>query len=105
MTERADEYAPSNLSRRGKPIRLSTGFDAPGSIDNAAYFAGAARHLQGTARRRVGWDHSRRCGGNRSASWVPIAPWNYPPQMAMWKMLPAVAAGNTVVLKPSEAHP
>ncbi len=105
MTERADEYARVESEQAGKPIRLSTGFDVPGSIDNTAYFAGAARHLQGTA--AAEWDGTHSSTVRREPIGVvgSIAPWNYPLQMAMWKMLPAVAAGNTVVLKPSELTP
>ena len=105
MTERAEEYASVESAQAGKPIRLSTGFDVPGSIDNTSYFAGAARHLQGTA--AAEWDGGHSSTVRREAIGVvgSIAPWNYPLQMAMWKMLPAVAAGNTVVLKPSELTP
>ncbi|MCU0296675.1 MAG: aldehyde dehydrogenase family protein, partial [Candidatus Nanopelagicales bacterium] len=77
----------------------------PGSIDNASFFAGAARHLQGSA--AAEWDGTHTSTIRREAIGVvgSIAPWNYPLQMAMWKMLPAVAAGNTIVLKPSELTP
>ena len=105
LTARAAEYASVESQQAGKPIRLATGFDVPGSIDNAAYFAGAARHLQGSA--AAEWDGTHSSTVRREAIGVvgSIAPWNYPLQMAMWKMLPAVAAGNTVVLKPSELTP
>lgn len=105
LTASAGEYATVESQQAGKPIRLTTGFDVPGSIDNAVYFAGAARHLQGAA--AAEWDGTHSSTVRREPIGVvgSIAPWNYPLQMAMWKMLPAVAAGNTVVLKPSELTP
>ncbi len=105
MAQRAEEYASQESRQAGKPIRLATEFDVPGSIDNAAFFSGAARHLAGSA--AAEWDGTHTSTIRREAIGVvgSIAPWNYPLQMAMWKMLPAVAAGNTVVLKPSELTP
>jgi betaine-aldehyde dehydrogenase len=105
MSERANEYAEVESAQAGKPIRLTREFDVPGSIDNAEFFAGAARHLQGSA--AAEWDGTHTSTIRREAIGVvgSIAPWNYPLQMAMWKMLPAVAAGNTIVLKPSELTP
>ncbi|MCU0294512.1 MAG: gamma-aminobutyraldehyde dehydrogenase [Candidatus Nanopelagicales bacterium] len=105
MADRAEEYAQVEAQQAGKPIRLTREFDVPGSIDNVAFFAGAARHLQGSA--AAEWDGTHTSTVRREAIGVvgSIAPWNYPLQMAMWKMLPAVAAGNTIVLKPSELTP
>jgi len=105
MADRQEEYARAESQQAGKPIRLAREFDVPGSIDNAEFFAGAARHLQGSA--AAEWDGSHTSTVRREAVGVvgSIAPWNYPLQMAMWKMLPAVAAGNTIVLKPSEMTP
>ena len=105
MQARADEYARVETSQTGKPIRLSSEFDVPGSIDNARFFAGAARDLQGKA--SAEWDGSHTSLVRREPIGVvgSIAPWNYPLQMAMWKVLPAIAAGNTIVLKPAEITP
>ena len=105
MSARAQEYAEVESAQAGKPIRLASEFDVPGSIDNAEFFAGAARHLQGSA--ATEWDGTHTSTIRREAIGVvgSIAPWNYPLQMAMWKMLPAVAAGITIVLKPSELTP
>ncbi len=105
MRARADEYARVESAQAGKPIRLTTGFDVPGSIDNTLFFAGAARSLQGTAAAEWDGDHTSTIRREPIGVVGSIAPWNYPLQMAMWKMLPAVAAGNTVVLKPSELTP
>jgi betaine-aldehyde dehydrogenase len=105
MKAREDEYARVESEQSGKPIRLATEFDVPGSIDNAAYFAGISRTLTGSA--AAEWDGEHTSTIRREPIGVvgSIAPWNYPLQMAMWKMLPAIAAGNTIVLKPSELTP
>ena len=91
MSARAEEYAQAESAQAGKPIRLTREFDVPGSIDNAEFFAGAARHLQGSA--AAEWDGTHTSTVRREAIGVvgSIAPWNYPLQMAMWKMLPAVS--------------
>ncbi len=105
MQERAEEYAQVETSQTGKPIKLTREFDVPGSIDNVIFFAGAARHLEGSA--AAEWDGAHTSMIRREPIGVvaSIAPWNYPLQMAMWKILPAVAAGNTIVLKPAEITP
>jgi betaine-aldehyde dehydrogenase len=105
MQERAEEYAQVETAQTGKPIKLTREFDVPGSIDNVVFFAGAARHLEGSA--AAEWDGAHTSMIRREPIGVvaSIAPWNYPLQMAMWKILPAVAAGNTIVLKPAELTP
>jgi betaine-aldehyde dehydrogenase len=105
LTARAKEYAETESRQTGKPIRLSSEFDVPGSIDNVAFFAGAARNLEGKA--SAEWDGVHTSLIRREPIGVvgSIAPWNYPLQMAMWKVLPAVAAGNTIILKPAEITP
>ena len=105
MSARAEEYAAVESEQAGKPIRLARQFDVPGSIDNAEYFAGAARHLSGTAAAEWDGDHTSVVRREPVGVVGSIAPWNYPLQMAMWKILPAIAAGNTIVLKPSELTP
>lgn len=105
MSERAREYAEVETSQTGKPIRLSTEFDVPGSIDNVAFFAGAARNLDGKAAAEWDGEHTSLIRREPIGVVGSIAPWNYPLQMAMWKILPAVAAGNTIVLKPAEITP
>ncbi|MEU0135494.1 gamma-aminobutyraldehyde dehydrogenase [Streptomyces sp. NPDC006296] len=89
----------------GKPLKLSAGFDVPGTVDNASFFAGAARHLEGRSAAEYSGDHTS-CVRREALGVIgSVAPWNYPLQMAAWKILPAVAAGNTVVLKPAEITP
>ena len=102
---RADELARVETSQTGKPIRLSSGFDVPGTVDNVAFFAGAARHLEGKAQGEYSGSHTSAVRREAIGVVGSIAPWNYPLQMAGWKILPAVAAGNTIVLKPAEITP
>lgn len=101
----AEELAQAETSQTGKPIRLSREFDVPGSIDNVAFFAGAARRLDGHASAEYSGDHTSTIRRHPVGVVGSIAPWNYPLQMAVWKVLPAVAAGNTIVLKPAENTP
>lgn len=105
LGERADELARAESLQCGKPIKLSGEFDVPGTIDNAAFFAGAARHLEGKAAGEYSADHTSYVRREPVGVVGSIAPWNYPLQMAGWKILPAVAAGNTIVLKPAELTP
>jgi betaine-aldehyde dehydrogenase len=101
----ADDLAAAETEQAGKPIKLSTEFDVPGSIDNVAFFAGAARHLEGKATAEYSGDHTSSLRREPIGVIGSIAPWNYPLQMAAWKILPAVAAGNSIVLKPAEITP
>jgi betaine-aldehyde dehydrogenase len=105
LAERADEFARVESTQTGKPIRLTTNFDVPGTVDNAAFFAGAARHLEGKAQAEYSADHVSSIRREPIGVVGSIAPWNYPLQMAAWKILPAIAAGNTIVLKPAEITP
>lgn len=105
LTEDAADLAAAESLNCGKPIKLSKEFDVPGSIDNAAFFAGAARHLEGKAAGEYSGDHTSAVRREPVGVVGSIAPWNYPLQMAAWKVLPAIAAGNTIVLKPAEITP
>ncbi|MFB6807155.1 gamma-aminobutyraldehyde dehydrogenase [Streptomyces sp. NPDC056387] len=105
LAEQAEDFAYAESLQCGKPIRLSTEFDVPGTIDNTAFFAGAARHLQGQAAAEYSGDHTSYVRREAIGVVGSIAPWNYPLQMAAWKILPAIAAGNTIVLKPAELTP
>ncbi|MDI5965292.1 gamma-aminobutyraldehyde dehydrogenase [Streptomyces sp. SL13] len=105
LADRARDLALAESLQCGKPLRLSTGFDVPGTVDNTAFFAGAARHLQGQAAAEYSGDHTSYVRREPVGVVGSIAPWNYPLQMAAWKVLPAIAAGNTIVLKPAELTP
>ncbi|WNI28913.1 gamma-aminobutyraldehyde dehydrogenase [Streptomyces sp. ITFR-6] len=105
LAEQADEFAYAESLQCGKPVKLSTEFDVPGTVDNASFFAGAARHLEGKSAAEYSGDHTSYVRREAIGVIGSIAPWNYPLQMAAWKILPAVAAGNTIVLKPAEITP
>lgn len=105
VADRADELARLESQEVGKALRLAEGFDVPGVVDNVRFFAGAARQLEGRAAAEYSPDHTSSIRREPIGVVGSIAPWNYPLQMAAWKVLPAVAAGNTVVLKPSELTP
>ncbi|MEV7150446.1 gamma-aminobutyraldehyde dehydrogenase [Streptomyces sp. NPDC093084] len=105
LADRAEEFARAESLQCGKPLKLTREFDVPGTIDNTAFFAGAARHLQGQAAGEYSGDHTSYVRREAIGVVGSIAPWNYPLQMAAWKILPAIAAGNTIVLKPAELTP
>ena len=101
----AEQLARAETSQTGKPIRLCREFDVPGTVDNTSFFAGAARLLEGRASGEYSPDHTSSVRREPVGVVGSIAPWNYPLQMAAWKVLPAIAAGNAVVIKPSELTP
>ncbi|MFF8631672.1 gamma-aminobutyraldehyde dehydrogenase [Streptomyces werraensis] len=105
VAERAEDFARAESLQCGKPLKLSREFDVPGTIDNITFFAGAARHLAGRSAGEYSGDHTSYVRREPIGVVGSIAPWNYPLQMAAWKILPAIAAGNTVVLKPAELTP
>jgi betaine-aldehyde dehydrogenase len=105
LAGRAEDFAYAESLQCGKPLKLSTEFDVPGTVDNTSFFAGAARHLEGKSAAEYSGDHTSYVRREALGVVGSIAPWNYPLQMAAWKVLPAVAAGNTIVLKPSEITP
>jgi betaine-aldehyde dehydrogenase len=105
LEERVAEIVAEEVSQTGKPVRLATEFDVPGSIDNIAFFAGAARHLEGKATAEYSADHTSWIRREAVGVVGTITPWNYPLQMAVWKVIPALAAGCSVVIKPAELTP
>jgi betaine-aldehyde dehydrogenase len=105
MAQHADELVAEEVRQTGKPVRLATEFDVPGSVDNIAFFAGSARRLEGKATAEYSADHTSSIRREAVGVVGTITPWNYPLQMAVWKVIPALAAGCTVVIKPSELTP
>ena len=105
VQEHAGQIVAEEVSQTGKPVRLATEFDVPGSIDNIAFFAGAARHLEGKATAEYSADHTSSIRREAVGVVATITPWNYPLQMAVWKVIPALAAGCSVVIKPAEITP
>src|SRR5229473_3088338 len=101
----AAELAELESQDTGKPIKLARDSDIPFSIDNFHFFAGAARHLAGLASSEYTGAHTSIIRREPLGVVASLAPWNYPFMMAAWKIGPALAAGNTVVLKPSVETP
>lgn len=103
--EHAEQFVAEEVSQTGKPVRLATEFDVPGSVDNIDFFAGAARHLEGKATAEYSGDHTSSIRREAVGVVATITPWNYPLQMAVWKVIPALAAGCAVVINPAEITP
>jgi betaine-aldehyde dehydrogenase len=105
IEEHSSELARLEALNAGKPIEAVTADEIPVMADNLRFFAGAARCLEGRAAGEymAGYTSFTR----REAIGVigQVTPWNYPLMMAIWKFAPAIAAGNTVVLKPAETTP
>ncbi|MEH3142885.1 MAG: gamma-aminobutyraldehyde dehydrogenase [Mycobacterium kyogaense] len=101
----SETLVAEEVSQTGKPVRLAREFDVPGSVDNIDFFAGAARHLEGKASGEYSGDHTSSIRREAVGVVATITPWNYPLQMAVWKVLPALAAGCSVVIKPAEITP
>jgi betaine-aldehyde dehydrogenase len=105
LQERADEFARAESHNTGKPLKFSSAFDVPLSIDNLRFFAAAARNLEGKASGEYLEGYTSTIRREPLGVCASIAPWNYPLNMACWKIGPALAGGNAVVLKPSELTP
>jgi betaine-aldehyde dehydrogenase len=100
-----EELVALESRNTGKPLGLTASEEIPPMVDQIRFFAGAARNLEGKAAAEYMAGHT---------SWVrrepvgvvgQVTPWNYPMMMAVWKFAPAIAAGNAVVLKPSDTTP
>jgi 1-pyrroline dehydrogenase len=104
MEENAEELALLESRNVGKPISLARE-EVPFMIDNLRFFAGASRVLEGKAAGEYLRGYTSMIRREPVGVVGQIAPWNYPLHMAIWKIGPALAAGNTVVLKPSEQTP
>jgi 1-pyrroline dehydrogenase len=104
LDEHSEELAQLESANVGKPITLARE-ENPISADNLRFFAAAARNLEGRAAGEYVSGYTSMVRREPIGVVGQIAPWNYPLQMAVWKLGPALAAGNTVVLKPSELTP
>ncbi|GAC83775.1 putative aldehyde dehydrogenase [Gordonia paraffinivorans NBRC 108238] len=105
MAAESETLISEEVAHTGKAVRLATEFDVPGSIDNVEFFAGVARNLEGKATAEYSADHTSSIRREPVGVVGTITPWNYPLQMAVWKVIPALAAGCAVVLKPAEITP
>jgi 1-pyrroline dehydrogenase len=104
IESRADELGRLESRNAGKPVGAAID-EIPVVVDNLRFFAGAARLLEGKAVNEYMADHTSMIRREPVGVVASIAPWNYPLMMAGWKIGPALAAGNTVVLKPSARTP
>jgi len=102
---RAEDFARLESLNCGKPYARALGDEIPAIADCFRYFAGAARCMSGTVTNEYLAGHTSMIRRDPVGVVGSIAPWNYPLMMAAWKTAPALAAGNTVVLKPSEQTP
>jgi betaine-aldehyde dehydrogenase len=102
---RADDLVAAESQNTGKPLGLTTTEEIPPAVDQLRFFAGAARVLEGRSAGEYMKDHTSYVRREPIGVCAQVTPWNYPLMMAIWKIAPAIAAGNTVVLKPSDTTP
>ncbi len=102
---RADEFVRLEAQNTGKPFALTASEEVPPMVDQIRFFAGAARVLEGRSAGEYLAGHTSYVRREPVGVVGQVAPWNYPMMMAVWKFAPAIAAGNTVVLKPSDTTP
>ena len=105
IESRADEIIAIESENCGKPIGLTTSEEVPPMIDQIRFFAGAARNLEGKSAGEYMKGMTSFIRREPVGVCGQVTPWNYPMMMAVWKWAPAIAAGNTVVLKPSDTTP
>ncbi|REJ04211.1 gamma-aminobutyraldehyde dehydrogenase [Microbacterium bovistercoris] len=105
MKERADEFADLESQDTGKPRASLVADEIDQSVDQLRFFAGAARSLEGRAAGEYLSGHTSYVRREPVGVIGQVTPWNYPLNMAVWKIGPAIAAGNAVVLKPAETTP
>jgi betaine-aldehyde dehydrogenase len=105
IEERAGELVAAESENTGKPIGLTTEEEIPPMVDQIRFFAGAARVLEGKSAGEYMAGHTSIVRREPIGVCAQVTPWNYPMMMAVWKFAPALAAGNTVVLKPSDTTP
>jgi betaine-aldehyde dehydrogenase len=105
MEGRAEEILAAECQNTGKPIELTRTEEIPPALDQIRFFAGAARMLEGRSAGEYLAGHTSYIRREPVGVVGQVAPWNYPMMMAVWKFAPALAAGNCVVLKPSDTTP
>jgi len=105
IEERAEEFITAEGRNTGKPLALTRSEEIPPAVDQIRFFAGAARILEGRSAGEYMAGHTSWIRREPIGVCAQVTPWNYPFMMAIWKIAPALAAGNTVVLKPSDTTP
>jgi len=105
IESRADEFVAIESENCGKPMGLTASEEVPPMVDQIRFFAGAARNLEGKSAGEYMKGMTSFVRREPIGVCAQVTPWNYPMMMAVWKWAPAIAAGNTVVLKPSDTTP
>jgi betaine-aldehyde dehydrogenase len=105
VEEHADELVQLESRNTGKPVALTASEELPPAVDQIRFFAGAARILEGKGAAEYMAGHTSFVRREPIGVVGQVTPWNYPLMMAVWKLAPAIAAGNTIVLKPSDTTP
>ncbi|MGE5135025.1 MAG: gamma-aminobutyraldehyde dehydrogenase [Gemmatimonadota bacterium] len=105
LEARADEFVAAEAQNTGKPLALTRSEEIPPMVDQIRFFAGAARMLEGRSAGEYMAGHTSMIRREPVGVCAAVTPWNYPMMMAVWKWAPAIAAGNTMVLKPSDTTP
>jgi betaine-aldehyde dehydrogenase len=105
MEARSAEIVDAEVRNTGKPRELTAAEELPPSVDQIRFFAGAARVLEGRSAGEYMAGLTSFIRREPIGVCAQVTPWNYPLMMAIWKIGPALAAGNTVVLKPSDTTP
>jgi betaine-aldehyde dehydrogenase len=101
----AEDLIAAEVRNCGKPVALTASEEIPPMVDQLRFFATAARHLEGKSAGEYMSSMTSMIRREPVGVCAQVAPWNYPMMMAVWKFGPALAAGNTVVLKPSDTTP
>ena len=102
---RADDLIALEVENCGKPAHLVRSEEIPPMVDQIRFFGTAARHLEGKSAGEYMRNMTSFIRREPVGVCAQVAPWNYPMMMAVWKFAPAIAAGNAVVLKPSDTTP
>ena len=102
---RADQFVKAESQNTGKPLALTLAEEIPPMVDQIRFFAGAARMLEGRSAGEYMSGFTSFIRREPIGVCAAVTPWNYPMMMAVWKWAPALAAGNTMVLKPSDTTP
>jgi len=102
---RKDEFIAMEVENCGKPVSITTSEEIPPMVDQIRFFAGAARMLEGKSAGEYMKGFTSMIRREPVGVCAQVAPWNYPMMMAVWKFAPAIAAGNSIVLKPSDTTP
>ncbi|MEV4730266.1 gamma-aminobutyraldehyde dehydrogenase [Saccharopolyspora sp. NPDC049426] len=105
LERRADEFVAAETENTGKPVEATRTEEVAASVDQIRFFAGAARVLDGSAAAEYAPGRTSYVRREPVGVVGQVAPWNYPLMMAVWKVAPALAAGNAVVLKPADTTP